>query len=58
MQRLWQMQVEWDEPLQTEVNREWQEILKDLNSLPINRWYSSTSFDPAQIELQLTLMLV
>ena len=54
MQRLWQMHVEWDEPLETDLNREWQEILKDLHNLPsvsINRRYTSTTSDPTQVEL-------
>jgi len=35
MQTLWKMQVEWDEPLETELNRELQEILKDLPSVSV-----------------------
>ena len=55
MQRLCQMNVEWDEPLEKNLNREWQEILRDLDHLPtasINRWYTPDStFDPAQVAL-------
>ena len=54
MQKLWQMHVEWDEPLDTNLNSEWQEILRDLNHLPtisVNWRYTSTTFNPAQIEL-------
>ena len=54
IQRLWQIKIEWDEPLEADLNREWLSIAKDLNqlsSITIDRRYTSADFDPAKIEL-------
>ena len=54
IQKLWQMKIEWDEPLETDLNREWLSIAKDMNqlsSITIDRRYTSTDFDPTKVEL-------
>ena len=33
IQKLWQMKIEWNEPLETDLNREWLSIAKDMNQL-------------------------
>ena len=43
-----------DEPLETDLNREWLSIVKDINRLPsisIDRRYTSTTFDPTKLKL-------
>ena len=48
------MKIEWDEPLNTDLNRELLSIVKDINQLPsifIDRRYTSTNFDPKKVQL-------
>ena len=54
IQKLWQLKIKWDEPLQADLNREWLSIAKDMNqlsSITIDRKYTSADFDPVKIEL-------
>ena len=54
MQKLWKGKIEWDEPLETDLNKEWLNIVKDINRLPsisIDRRYTSTTFDPTKLKL-------
>ena len=54
MQRLWKMQVDWDEPLETDLSSEWLSIAQDmsqLHNLRIGRRYTSAAFDHTKVEL-------
>ena len=55
LQRLWQMRIHWDEPLEVEIAKEWNAIasdIKKLPSFPINRCYfATTAFTTFNIEL-------
>ena len=53
MQMLWQLHVDWDEPLVTSLQEEWNTILADLqqlSSLTIDRHYFQV-FNTASIQL-------
>lgn len=54
MQKLWKMKIEWDEPLEADLNREWLSIAKNMNqisSVTIDRRYTSGDFNPTKVEL-------
>ena len=54
LQRLWQMQIHWDEPVEKEVAKEWQAIVTDIQKLPnfpIARRYFTTTFTTSHMEL-------
>ena len=54
MQKLWKMQVDWDEPLETDLSSEWLSIAQDmsqLNNIRIGRRYTSAAFDHTKVEL-------
>lgn len=56
MQKLWQLHVEWDEPLDATVKEEWSAILTDIQQLPkLNlKWhFFQDSFTPAKDTLQM-----
>jgi len=53
IQRIWRQQIEWDEPLGTDLAKEWKgiaEYLSQLNQLSINRPYFN-KFDPTSIQV-------
>ena len=54
MQKLWQLHVEWDEPLETSIKDEWITILRDirqLSTLTLARRFFKTNFNPSNITL-------
>ena len=54
LQKLWQMRIHWDEPLEKEVVKEWKAIVIDIQRLPnypIARWYFTTEFGTSNMEL-------
>ena len=54
LQRLWQMRIHWDEPIEKEVAKEWQAIVTDIQKLPnfpIARRYFITTFTTSHMEL-------
>ena len=53
IQKVWTQHIEWDEPLGTELAREWQEIAEDLTQLhqvSIKRQYLN-NFNPAHLQI-------
>ena len=54
IQKVWTQHIEWDEPLGTELTREWQEIAEDLTHLhqvSIKRQYLN-NFNPAHVQIR------
>ena len=54
MQKLWQLHVEWDEPLETNAKEEWTIILRDiqqLSKLTLDQRLVKTNFTPGNITL-------
>jgi len=58
MQKLWQLHVEWDEPLDHTIRDEWHIIINDiqrLSELSIDRCYFNQTFRHAGITLHICL---
>ena len=56
MQKLWQLHVEWDEPLDAGIKEEWTAIMRDiqqLSTLTFNRRFFQTDFTPAKTTLHI-----
>ena len=54
MQKLWQLHVEWDEPLETSIKDEWITILRDirqLSTLTLAWHFFKTNFNLSNITL-------
>ena len=52
MQRLWKMQIHWDEPLKTDLSSEWLSIaqaMSQLHNILIDRRYTSKPFDHTKV---------
>jgi len=54
MQMLWQLHVDWDEPLDANLQAEWTTIISDINQLsriPVNRRYFQRPFTREGLQL-------